>query len=365
MHHYLVDLDSTIPNLALMKISAWAKNKGDTVSMNEFEKEPDHIWISSIFTWNRKKAENLIAVLALEYPTAKISYGGTGFDAGKAFGDPSRKYLPKEIADTFPDYTLYAEKIKTEKRWFDFNKTAIVFCQRGCNRKCQFCDVWRKEGRIDQNEYLRLIYQVPDNFKKVLLLDNDIALAETWKFNEIMSDAQNLGVKLSITQGMDAREIAKNPDIAKRLVEYKPWDTHFKRRTVYIAWDYFANESIVRKGIETLLDAGFKGEEIKCYIIIGFPDRTFQKFQEPYRYYAGRDLYRVNILWKEYGVYPWVMPYNNVKTDQTLVDFERWVNKYLFKKMDFADYRRGYKLTDGNLPEKIISIPISDYETIE
>ena len=365
MHHYLIDLDSTIPNLALMKISSWAKERGDTVSMNEMEKEPDHIWMSSIFTWNRKSAESLIRGLETEYPNAVLQYGGTGFDQGEAFGDPIRQYLPNEIEQAFPDYTLYADKIRTEKRWKDFDRTAVVFCQRGCNRKCQFCFVPRKEGRIDNNPYRRLITQVPDDFRKVLLLDNDIALAERWKFNEIMDDAHNMGVKLSITQGMDIREISKYPEIAQRLAGNKPWDTHFKRRTVYIAWDYFANESTVRKGIENLLEAGFKGEEIKCYIIVGFPDRTYQKSQEPYRYYEGRDLHRVEVLWKEYGVYSWVMPYNNVKTDQRLVDFERWVNKYLFKKMDFRDYRRGYKLSDGDLPEERVSVPVSDYEIEE
>lgn len=365
MHHYIVDLDSTIPNLALMKISAWAKNKGDTVSMNEMEMEPDHIWMSSIFTWNRKKADSILGGMEYEYPNAVIHYGGTGFDAGKPFGDSSRQYLPYEIDSTLPDYSLYEEKIRTEKRWKDFDKTAVVFCQRGCNRKCQFCDVWRKEGRIDNNPYIRLTKQVPENFKKVLLLDNDIALAERWKFEEILNDASELGVKLSITQGMDVREISKYPEIAQRLAENKPWDTHFKRRTVYIAWDYFANESTVRKGIETLIDAGFAGREIKCYVITGFPDRTYQYPQEPYKYYEGRDLHRVNVLWKEYGVYPWVMPYDNVKTDQKLVDFERWVNKYLFKKMEFNDYRRGYKLSDGNIPEEHDSIPVSEYEIEE
>ena len=37
MRHLLIDYDSTIPNLALMRISAWAKAKGDAVYLNEMD----------------------------------------------------------------------------------------------------------------------------------------------------------------------------------------------------------------------------------------------------------------------------------------------------------------------------------------
>lgn len=337
MKYLLIDIDSTIPNFALMKISAWAKQKGDTVYLNKIDDNPDFIWISCIFTWHKQIAENHITMFSVEYPNAEIHYGGTGFDAGKPFGDPTRKYLPKEIDNTLPDYDLYGDD------------RAIGFCQRGCDRKCPFCDVWQKEGRIENNEYHRLRGWVPDDKKKVLLLDNDVALVERWKHDEILKDARDLGVKLSITQGYDIREIAKDHSRAYDLAEQKPYDTGFKRHTLYIAWDMMGIEKYVRNGIETLLDAGFKGSEIKCYIIVGFPDRTLKKQQEPYMYYEERDLYRANVLWKEYGVYPWVMPYNNVKMDQKIVNFERWINRYLFKKMDFQDYKRGFKYSNAHM----------------
>ena len=43
--HLLIDYDSTIPNLALMKISSWAKQKGDQVYLNQIDDEPDYIWL--------------------------------------------------------------------------------------------------------------------------------------------------------------------------------------------------------------------------------------------------------------------------------------------------------------------------------
>ena len=345
--HLLIDYDSTIPNLALMKISFWAKQKGDQVYLNQIDDEPDYIWLSCLFTWHSEKALRKLNFLAVEYPNAKISYGGTGFDAGKPYKDKSRKYLPPEIDNMKPDYDLYKDD------------RAIGFCQRGCDRRCPFCDVWRKEGKIDENEYHRLKEWVPDDRKKVLLLDNDVALFEKWKHDQILSDARDMGLKLSITQGYDIRVIANEPERAYDLAQNKPYDTNFHRRTLYIAWDMLHIEKSVRKGIESLLDAGFKGYEIKCYIIVGSPDRWFK---EPYKYYPERDLHRAEVLWKEYGVYPWVMPYDNVKTDQKIIDFERWINKYLFKIMDFKDYDRSMRKNKGrkHLTENIDSFVLDE-----
>jgi len=349
LKHLLIDYDSTIPNFALMKISAWAKKRGDVVFLNRMEDEPDYIWLSCLFTWNSEKAMQRLNFLRLEYPNAIIRYGGTGFDAGKPYGDPTRKYLPDEIEKMLPDYDLYHDD------------RAIGFCQRGCNRKCPFCDVWRKEGRIDQNEYHRLTEWVPADKKKILLLDNDVALFDRKIHDQILTDARDMGAKLSITQGYDIRKIAAEPDRALDLAENKPYDTNFKRRTLYIAWDMLHIEKDVRKGIQALLDAGFKGYEIKCYIIVGSPDRWFT---EPHKYYPERDLHRAEVLWKEYGVYPWVMPYNNVKTDQKVIDFERWVNKYLFKVMDFQDYNRSIRKNKRRWKAKY-SGHISEYESDE
>ena len=60
MRHLLIDFDSTIPNLALMKISAWAKSRGDQVYLNDDSVEPDEIWLSCLFTWNANKAKSRI-----------------------------------------------------------------------------------------------------------------------------------------------------------------------------------------------------------------------------------------------------------------------------------------------------------------
>ena len=265
MKHLLIDYDSTIPNLALMKISAWAKARGDKVFLNnvdDVDGEPDVVWLSAIFTWNHKRAMDAIGMFHFRYPGAVIHYGGTCFDWGRI---GNRIQLPLEIEIMPPDYALYKDD------------RAVGFCQRGCNRKCGFCDVWKKEGRIADNRYVPLRDWVPATFKKVLLLDNDIALVERWKHDQVLKDAMDMGLKLSITQGYDIRTLAlydDGPERAALLAEKKPYDTKFKERMLYTAWDMKEYEPMVRKGIETLQDAGFKGREITCYVLVGFDHRT-------------------------------------------------------------------------------------------
>ena len=66
----LVDVDSTIPNLALMHISAWKKAEGHEVGFGITD--PDEIYASVIFDWNRHKLDGLRFL----YPGAIIDGGG-------------------------------------------------------------------------------------------------------------------------------------------------------------------------------------------------------------------------------------------------------------------------------------------------
>ena len=316
MKHLLIDFDSKIPNLALMKISAWVKARGDDVYLNDDSIEPDQIWLSCIFTWNVQKAKSALALFRVRFPHAVIRYGGTGFDFFLPYGSPEWKKLPEEIEKIEPDYDLYGDD------------RIVGFCQRGCDRKCQFCVVWRKEGRISENEFHRLTEWVPPGRKKVLLLDNDIALADRMRHDLVLKDARDMGIKLSITQGYDIRTIYKEPDRATQLAENKPWSFTFEERMLYIAWDLPQYEIMVRKGIEHLLGAGFRPTQITCYVLVGF-NSTFDQ-----------DVYRVNdVLRNEYGILAYVMPYNNRKDLQEINNLRRWANKReLYKSIDFRDY---------------------------
>ena len=130
----LLALDSKYPNLAIMKISTYHKNKGDNVDWYVHEKDfidTDILYISKIFTFSED-----IKYLPIN---AKIIKGGTGYDINSK--------LPEEIENiTELDYSLYPN--------CDFS---IMFTTRGCIRNCKFCLVRKKEGYI-HNQFHPLLF---------------------------------------------------------------------------------------------------------------------------------------------------------------------------------------------------------------
>jgi len=122
-----------------MKISNYFKRRGEEVQLFKLEGKTrflptqnwESVWISCVFTWNRWLAE-FCKELA-ESQGWKTEIGGSGINLTTK--------LPSEIEADIPDYSLYGDD------------RAVGFVQRGCIRKCQFCIVPQKEGRLADNEY--------------------------------------------------------------------------------------------------------------------------------------------------------------------------------------------------------------------
>ena len=89
-----VDVDSKMPNLALMKISAWHKLHGDDVDFYNpiADQYVDKIYASKIFDYTDDY---------FYYPLNVAIIKG-----GPAYGIHTK--LPDEIDRMFPDYSLYS-----------------------------------------------------------------------------------------------------------------------------------------------------------------------------------------------------------------------------------------------------------------
>ncbi|MGL5013673.1 MAG: hypothetical protein ACRC6V_05195 [Bacteroidales bacterium] len=133
------------PNLALMKLSAYHKLKGDTVELFNPLNRYDKVYISKIFSFTPDYEGDILSDV--------VDKGGSGYGE---YG----KNLPNEIEHICPDYDLYPE--------FEH---AYGFTTRGCVNKCGFCIVPQKEGGIhahaDIEEFLGLK-------KTLVLMDNNI-----------------------------------------------------------------------------------------------------------------------------------------------------------------------------------------------
>ncbi|MCP5108624.1 MAG: hypothetical protein GY950_34885, partial [bacterium] len=125
----LIDVDSKIPNLALMKISGYYKAKGRNVILtrdSSIHRNSKKVFASSVF--KNKTTQNKIKRLKKIHGD-NITFGGSGVNVFNQ--------LPTEIESLVPDFSLYPG--------VDFG---IDFLTRGCNHRCGFCLVPKKEGTL-------------------------------------------------------------------------------------------------------------------------------------------------------------------------------------------------------------------------
>lgn len=306
----LIDFDSKIPNLAIMKLSAYHKSLGDEVYLNRCV-NPDKVYISTLFTWNKPLVEKLLTV----YPDAEV--GGTGWDL--------KKNLPDAVESCKPDYDLYNTLVIYERLKGGIGKkdtkikkadilvnAGIGFTSRGCINSCDFCGIPIKEGKFRQVAELKDIINPRSDV--LILLDNNLTADPNCvdKLHEI----RDRGLTVSITQGIDIRLVT--PEIAQALSEVK----HFT--SLHYSWDLLQFEHQIIKGIKTL-SKNVKTWKHMCYMLTCF-NTTFEE-----------DMYRFNRL-VELGVTPYVMPFNHVYVSEKHHHFARWVNGHFYNACKFDEY---------------------------
>ncbi|MDR1338537.1 MAG: radical SAM protein, partial [Prevotellaceae bacterium] len=166
------------PNLALMKIASYHKLRGDTVEWVNYFERYEKVYIAKVFTFT----PDIQTVIQAD----EVERGGIGYDA--------RKKLPEEIDGMEPDYLIYPVC-----EWYD-GKTAYGFLTRGCIRKCPWCIVPKKEGKISSYRDIEVVFQGRNS---AILMDNNI-LASDFGLQQIEKIVR-LGCTVDFNQGLDAR----------------------------------------------------------------------------------------------------------------------------------------------------------------
>lgn len=288
----LIDVDGhNFPNLALMKISAFHKSEGDQVEWYNplISGHCDKVYMSKVFTFTEDYEYFIDA--------DEIEKGGTGY---KIYD----KNLPEEIDKCFPDYSLYPQ--------YDF---AIGFLTRGCIRKCPWCVVPKKEGKLKPYCNWQSIRRTDTN--KIVFMDNNV-LASEYGIEQIKSMIGQ-AVRIDFNQGLDARLITD--DIAKILSQVK-WIRHIR-----LACDTSAMIPIVTEAVQKLGKYGVKPYRIFVYTLI-------QDVEEAHE--------RINALYK-LGVEPFAQPYRDFETNYVNPEHKRlarWCNhRAIAKTIKFEDYK--------------------------
>ena len=237
----LMDLDiikqrRPFPNLALMKLSAYHRARGDQVYLNFPLDRPDITYASCVFTWNSKRKATV--------PNGAF-VGGSGIDL--------KAELSPEVEHIMPDYSLYPNVSPL------VNDSSIGFTSRGCVRRCPWCIVPDKEGHIKPWDRIYEFWN--RQYRKIVLLDNNLLAAPNWR--QTMEDLIAEGLEVDFNQGLDIRLLNEdNLGYLKRV----------KTKKLRFAFDDIAYERAVREGIELLLANGLSSRKLSFYFLHGFSE---------------------------------------------------------------------------------------------
>ena len=291
----LIDVDGHhYPNLALMKLSAWHKARGDTVEWWWGWGQYDRVYMSKVFdeTYTPDIPEPLNA--------KEIIKGGTGYGLDNK--------LPEEVEHIYPDYSIYHELTKD---------TAYGFLTRGCPRGCHFCVVAEKEGRgsvkvANLSEWWR-------GQRNIVLMDPNILACPDHM--ELLGQLADSKAWVDINQGLDCRLLTgQNIEAINRI----------KLKEIHFAWDYMKESESVLRGLKLYASLATRkphGQYGTVFCLTNY-DTTME--ENLYRIYTLRDM----------GYDPYVMIYDKPHAQREIKHLQRWCNnRMIFKKEpDFHDY---------------------------
>ena len=323
----LIDVDSKgFPNLALMKIAAYHKKRGDHVE-----------WCMGLDTYDKVYQAKVFDDTYTEdidwLPQAgEIAKGGTGYfrrkkDGKKTycevyhcgewlnvgqlsavkFGNETySEFLPPEIEHIYPDYSIYKKLTK---------KTAYGFLTRGCPRNCDFCIVGCKEGL--KSVKVADLKEFWHGHKNIKLLDPNILACRDHM--DLLGQLAKSGAYVDFTQGLDIR--MTTPENIEAINKIKLKQIHF-------AWDN-PKDKLEKRFEEYAAIATRKphGHFASVYVLTNFNTTMDENL---HRVYTLRDL----------GFDPYIMIYDKPNAPREIRLLQRWVNnKFVFRSCErFEDY---------------------------
>lgn len=284
----IVDVDGhNFPNLALMKLTTYHKQRGDEVKW-AFPLLPyDRVYMAKVFTFTQ---DDITA-----YQTDDIVRGGTGYDL--------QSKLPADVENCYPDYSIYG-----------ITDTAYGYLTRGCPRGCPFCIVAEKEGK--QSKKVANLENFWRGQKYIKLLDPNLLACPDWE--ELMQQLIDSKAWVDFTQGLDIRLMtAEKAGLIRQC----------KVKMLHFAWDNPEDKLTFEKLKEYRKAFSLPDEKCKVYVLTNFNSTHEQDLARIYRL---RDI----------GYDPFVMVYEKWNAPKETRRLQRWCNnKIIFRaEPDFAKY---------------------------
>lgn len=316
---YVMRDNHNFPNLAIMKMSSYYKNKGYEVDLigfdeinptNLFTSFFDKILISKAFT------DTQTPVFINSLPNVEI--GGTGFFFDKA------KPLHPEIEHSKPDYDIYSKilhKIKNPKFYTDYS---IGYTTRGCFRHCPFC--------VNKNLNKVLIHSPIDEFydeskSKLAMLDDNVMGLPNKELFKIFDRLGEIGKPFQYRQGMDIRLLSD--ERIRRLLELK-YDGDY-----YFAFDIWEQRKYIEPKMKLFYEHFMNKYpnrnsyiNTKIYVFVGLDESG--KYDESFWINEIETMFkRIEICFR-YKMMPFIMQYYKCKESpfkQFFMQLTQWTNQ--------------------------------------
>lgn len=258
----ITQIDGKLPNLALMRLSAWHRAQGDEVHWraelvrDAFETEQYDVVYASALFGDDPDTQGKTRLFRSQWPEALL--GGEGGDKALRV----EHIVPTQFTDV--DYSAFPEFT-----------ASMGYAMRGCRFKCGFCPVPGMEGAPRSVATVDQIWRGPGFPKHIHLFDNDFFGNPKWP--DVVRDLNDGGFEVCINQGINVRLLAdKQPradEEAAMLASLTLRDDQFRKKRLYTAWDNIGHERVFFQGIDRLERHGFRPDTIFVYMLIGWDKR--------------------------------------------------------------------------------------------
>lgn len=187
--------------------------------------EADEVHVSVTFTWDLPLAEKLARAWG---PVAPVKIGGP------ATGEKGNEFVPGRYV-----------------------RNGYVITSRGCDNRCWFCSVWKREGNVRE---------LPITAGNNVLDDNLLACSERHILGVFDMLASQRGVQF--TGGLEAKLLQSWH--VEQLRRVKP-------KQMFFAYDTPDDLEPLQRAGRMLLDAGFTtaSHSLRAYVLCGYPRDTF------------------------------------------------------------------------------------------